>query len=74
MNLLRDMFSERGDISSMRVMAMIALLGAIVLAFMGKDASVGALLAFAGGGKVVSKFAEIRGKKNEETVSTNRPS
>lgn len=65
MKFLREMFSEKGDISSMRVMAMIALFAAIILALMNRDIMmVSAFLAFSGGGKVASKYIE----------TTNRPS
>lgn len=64
MKFLREMFSEKGDISSMRVMAMIALFAAIILALMNRDIMmVSAFLAFSGGGKVASKYIE----------TTNRP-
>jgi hypothetical protein len=54
------MFSENGSVSSMRVMSMISLLAAITLAVAGKNDCVTAFLLFAGGGKVVSKFAETK--------------
>lgn len=64
MKFLKEMFSEKGDISSMRVMAMIALFAAIILALMNRDIMmVSAFLAFSGGGKVASKYIE----------TTNRP-
>ncbi len=59
MSFIREMFSESGDISAMRVMAMIALIAAIGLAFSGKDTTlVGAFLAFSGGGHVAGKYVE----------------
>ena len=61
MKFLRDLFSEKGDISSMRVMAMLALFAAVILALMNRDIMmVSAFLAFAGGGKIGQKMIETR--------------
>jgi len=66
MGWIKEMFEdESGGTSCMRVMCFLALFAAIGLAIAGKDTSVGAFLMFAGGGKVVSKFAETRGKSEQ---------
>ena len=72
---LRDMFSEQSNISSMRVMSMIALLVSSYLAIYGIDskADLNALavlcsvfLGAAFGGKVAQKFAETKPDKEEK--------
>lgn len=65
MKFVRDLFSEKGDISSMRIMAMLALFAAIILALMNRDIMmVSVFLAFAGGGKVASKYIETTNRPN----------
>jgi hypothetical protein len=65
MKFLSSLFSENGDVSSMRVMSMMALIVAAVLGFMNRDIMmVSAFLAFAGGGKVASKYIETTNRPN----------
>jgi hypothetical protein len=71
MHFLNQLFSEKGTISSMRVMAMIALFAAIALAIMNRDIMmVSAFLAFSGGGKVASKFIETTNRPSETPPKT----
>jgi hypothetical protein len=69
MSWIRELFSDhKGKLSIMRVMAMIALLAAITLAFTNHDPTIIAtFLAFAGGGHIAGKYVEstTRPDKNE---------
>lgn len=58
--MLKELFSDPdGKLSMMRVMALMALLAAIGLAFSNHDPSmVGVFLAFSGGGHVMGKYVE----------------
>lgn len=57
---IRDMFSEKGDISAMRVMSMIALLAGIGLAYQGKDSCVMIFITAAFTGKLAQKAVETK--------------
>jgi hypothetical protein len=68
MRLIREMFSESGDISCMRVMSFVALLAAIGLAFTGHDNSVLVFVGAAFGGKIAQKHIELNGVKTDTEV------
>jgi hypothetical protein len=68
---LKDLFSESSDISSMRVMAMIALFASIGLAFTGHDSSALVFVGAAMGGKVSQKYIEVNGEKNTTAEGRN---
>jgi len=55
---LLELFGEAGDISCMRVMAMIALLSAIGLAYLGKNDCVPVLITAAFAAKVTQRYIE----------------
>lgn len=57
---LRELFSEKGSVSSMRVMAMLCVLTAIALAFLGKDTNVLIFLTAGMAGKVSQKWTESK--------------
>jgi len=61
---LKDLFSESSDVSSMRVMCMIALLTSIGLAFSGHDSSALVFITAAMGGKVSQKYIESSGEQS----------
>lgn len=63
MRFLKNLFSEKSDISAMRVMAMISLLIGGYLAFTGKDASVSIFVLAAFGGKFAQKVVETKDGK-----------
>jgi hypothetical protein len=63
-----ELFSEEGNISSMRVMAMIALFAAIGLAFTGHDSSALVFVTSAFSGKVVQRAVENNGNKSSTTA------
>jgi hypothetical protein len=58
MGFLRELFSDSGSISMMRVLCLIALLIACVLALTGHDSNVVAFLTAAFGGKTAQKYIE----------------
>lgn len=58
MKYIRELFGETGDLSCMRVMAMIALLSAIALAWSGKNDCVSILVVAAFGAKVTQRYIE----------------
>lgn len=75
-SFILSLFSENGDISSMRVMAVLALLMAGTIAILGlyktSDLTglsmlVGAFLASAFGGKVAQRAYEVEGNKQKTT-------
>ena len=64
MKFIRDLLSEKGDVSMMRVMALISLCVAAGLAIAGHD--IGSVMVFitaAFGGKVGQKALENKGKE-----------
>ena len=66
MGILRELFSDnQGNLSSLRVMAMISLLAAIGLAFTGHDSSVLVFVGCSFGSKVGQKMVELNGSKTE---------
>lgn len=67
---LREIFGETGDISCVRVMAMIALFAAIGLAFTGHDQSAFIFIGAAFGGKVSQKFVETKTTISEDKGPT----
>lgn len=58
MKLLKSLFSEKSDVSMMRVMSLISLAIGAGLAFMGKDTSVSIFVYSAFAGKAVQKYFE----------------
>jgi len=56
--ILFELFSETGELSCMRVMAMIALLSAIGLAYLGKNDCVPVLITAAFAAKVTQRYVE----------------
>lgn len=58
-SFLKSLFSEKSDISAMRVMAMISLLIGGYLAIIGKDTSVSIFVLAAFGGKAIQKGIEV---------------
>ena len=65
MNFLKALFTEKSDVSMMRVMSMISLLVGTYLAIVGKNTSVEIFVYAALGGKAVQKFFETK-KKSED--------
>lgn len=65
MKFLREMFSEKGDISMMRVLCLMSMTAGIGLAFTGHDSSVIVFVGAAMGGKCVQKHLELQGGNNE---------
>ena len=57
-SFLKNLFSEKSDISAMRVMAVISLLIGGYLAVIGKDTSVSIFVLAAFGGKFAQKAVE----------------
>jgi len=60
MKFLKSLFSEKSEISAMRVMAMISLFIGGYLAITGKDASVSIFVLAAFGGKFAQKAVETK--------------
>lgn len=60
MRFIRDLFSERSNVSMMRVLALTSLLIGGYLAITGKDASVSVFVLAAFGGKFLQKRAELK--------------
>ena len=60
MRFLKALFSDKGDVSMMRVLALISLLIGGYLAITGKDASVSIFVLAAFGGKVLQKRTEVK--------------
>lgn len=60
MKFLRDMFSDRGNVSMMRTLALISLLIGGYLAITGKDSSVPIFVISAFGGKTAQAYFELR--------------
>lgn len=58
MSFIKSLFSENGDISMMRVLALLSLLIGGYLAVIGKDSSVSIFVLAAMGGKVSQKYLE----------------
>jgi Na+(H+)/acetate symporter ActP len=58
MNFLKSLFSENGDVSMMRVLALLSLLIGAYLAISGKDTSVTVFVTAAFGGKFLQKAVE----------------
>lgn len=58
MKFLKYMFSERSEVSMMRVMSLISLAIGAGLAFVGKDTSVSVFVYSAFAGKAVQKYFE----------------
>jgi drug/metabolite transporter superfamily protein YnfA len=58
MHFLRTLFSEKSDISMMRVMSLISLLIGGYLAVKGHDTSVSTFIYAAFGGKFIQKYIE----------------
>lgn len=58
MRFVKELFSERGDVSMIRVMSLISLLTGCYLAIVGKDASVLIFVTAGFTGKIVQKRAE----------------
>jgi Na+(H+)/acetate symporter ActP len=59
-NLLLTLFSEKSEVSMMRVMSIISLIIAGVLAFKGMNESVSTFVYAAFGGKAVQKLIEVK--------------
>ena len=70
MKFITAMFSEKGDVSMMRVLSFMSLCIAAYLAISGKDASVSVFVVAAFGGKVSQKFIEAR---NPSLTDNNQP-
>lgn len=62
MNFLKSLFSEKSDVSMMRVMSLLSLIIGAYLAITGKDVSVSTFVYAAFGGKAVQKFIESKDK------------
>lgn len=60
MKYIKGLFSEQGNTSLMRVMALLSLVAGIVLAFLGKNESVATLVCAAFGGKALQRFIEAK--------------
>lgn len=60
MNFIKSMFSDKGDVSMMRVLSLISLLIGGYLAVTGKDTSVTVFVLAAFGGKVLQKQTEVK--------------
>lgn len=60
MNFLKNLFSEKSEVSMMRVLALISLLIGGYLAIMGKDSSVSIFVLAAFGGKFAQKVVESK--------------
>lgn len=61
MSFIKELLSEKGDISSMRFMCILALLIAGYLAISGKDTSVLTFVGAAFSGKFAQKITETKG-------------
>lgn len=60
MSFLKSLFSEKSDISMMRVMSLISLFIGAYLAIKGHDVSVGVFVYAAFSGKAVQKYIETK--------------
>jgi len=58
MKFVKSLFSEHSEVSMMRVLSLISLAVAAVLAFIGKDTSVSVFVIMAFGGKASQKYIE----------------
>jgi hypothetical protein len=68
MSAIRELLGETGDLSMMRVMSLLALLTAIVLAFTGHDSSVVLFLTASFGGKISQKYIENNTKDTDASI------
>lgn len=66
MKYIKELFSENGNTSLMRVMSLVSLLAGIILAFMGKDSSVPTLVCAAFGGKALQRFIESKDSSSDK--------
>lgn len=62
MNFIRDLFSEKSNVSMMRVLSFISLLLGAYLAVKGQNESVSIFVYAAFGGKAVQKYIETTAK------------
>jgi len=80
MRFLKDLLSESGRVSMMRLMSLLSLLASIAIAIIGLNKPIvdysglsllcGAFLSAAFGGKIAQKSIEVKGIKVQESSDT----